>query len=222
MELHTRLTDSPGLLSGVGVHSPLQRVPLGGQGELPTLADAELYAYLAVHGASHGWERLKWLADLCALIAGRDEAALRALHGRAVELGAALPSAQALLLGHELGILALPPTLAAELGRSLRARALVALARLVMTGSGAREMQDRRLGTVPIHLSQFLLSPDPAYLRRLVAAKLNPTADAIAAPLPRALRPLQPLFAVPRWFLRRSRAKRNARRGAVRPPEPRG
>ena len=50
----------------------------------------------------------------------------------------------------------------------------------------------------------------------LVAAKLNPTTDAIAAPLPRALRPLQPLVAVPRWLLRRSRAKRSSRRDADR------
>ena len=224
VELHTRLTDSPGLLAGVDARSPLQRVTVDGLGELPTLADPELYAYLAVHGASHGWERLKWLADLCAFLAGRDEAALRSLHARAAALGAALPSAQALLLGHQLGLLALPATLAADLSRSRRARALVALARRVMTGHGAREPQERRLGTVPIHLSQFLLSADPTYLSRLVAAKLNPTTDAVAKPLPRALRPLQPLVAVPRWLLRRSRAGRDARRQAagVRPPTPRG
>lgn len=224
VELHTRLTDSPGLLAGVGVRSPLQQVAVNARGGLPTFADPELYAYLAVHGASHGWERLKWLADLCAFLAGRDEAALRALHGRAAALGATLPSAQALLLGHELGLISLPPALRAELGGGRRVRALVSLARRVMVGSGARELQDRRLGTVPIHLSHFLLSADPTYLRRLVGAKLNPATDAVAAPLPRALRPLQPLVAVPRWLLRRSRAKRAARRSTaeLRPPAPPG
>ena len=36
--------------------------------ELPTLRTEELFAYLAVHGASSAWFRLKWITDVAALL----------------------------------------------------------------------------------------------------------------------------------------------------------
>ena len=46
---------------------------------MPTLADEPLYAYLCVHGASSAWFRLKWIADLNALLAGRTAEEIAAL-----------------------------------------------------------------------------------------------------------------------------------------------
>lgn len=37
----------------------------------PILGDGELFAYLCLHGARHGWARLKWLADVAAWLAAR-------------------------------------------------------------------------------------------------------------------------------------------------------
>lgn len=210
LELHTRLTDSPHLLTGVNPATHVRAVAVAGGGDLPTLTDPELYAYLCVHGATHAWERLKWIVDLCAFLSRYDDEGVRALHARARELGAGHCSAQALLLGRDLGLVELAPTLAAELGRSVRARAMRRLAGRVLIGGGASELHEHRFGTVPIHLSHFLISSRPTYLSRLVAAKLNAPTETIASPLPPHLRPLQPLLAVPRWLLRRAQAKRRA------------
>lgn len=54
--------DLPELLARV------QRVRVGGR-EVPTLATDDLLAYLCVHGAKHGWERLGWVADVAWLLA---------------------------------------------------------------------------------------------------------------------------------------------------------
>ena len=72
-------------------------VAAGGARSIATLADPEHYAYLCTHGALHGWARLKWLADVDALIAVSDLGAT-ALHERASALGAGRASAVALAL----------------------------------------------------------------------------------------------------------------------------
>lgn len=69
VELHTALTDIPGLIPGIGVKSPRQKVVLPGDVEVATLATPHLLAYMAVHGTIHGWQRLKWLADATHLLA---------------------------------------------------------------------------------------------------------------------------------------------------------
>jgi len=73
IELHTGLVDNPDLLRGVGTESARQEVQVAPGKSLATLGRDELFAYLCVHGATHGWSRLKWLADLCAYV-GRQPA----------------------------------------------------------------------------------------------------------------------------------------------------
>jgi hypothetical protein len=79
VELHNRLTDNPNLLAcdfGT-LWAERVQVPLGGSA-VATLPDRILPLYLCVHGAIHGWERLRWLADLAALLRqpGAQETAL--------------------------------------------------------------------------------------------------------------------------------------------------
>ena len=71
------------LLRQVGLGSPTQEVAVL-DGSLRTLGDKELFAYLCVHGASHCWFRLKWLADLNAWLAAKHEHELH--DGDVVEL----------------------------------------------------------------------------------------------------------------------------------------
>lgn len=79
-----------------------------------------------MHGALHGWFRIKWLADFVALAAQLPDGELARLHDRAVALGVGPCSAQALLLGERLLGLALPAALSARLGADRAVRSMVA------------------------------------------------------------------------------------------------
>lgn len=62
VELRWRLVESPALLMRVDIHSGRQAVTLPDIGAVRTLQDGDLFAYLCLHGAAHGWSKLKWLA----------------------------------------------------------------------------------------------------------------------------------------------------------------
>jgi hypothetical protein len=68
VELHTRLVDNSMLLRPITLEDS-HSVPVGDGLSLPTLAPDALFAYLCVHGAWSAWYRLKWLADVAALVA---------------------------------------------------------------------------------------------------------------------------------------------------------
>jgi len=86
LELHWKLVDNPHELAGLDTRRT-QTVPLG-SGTLTTLADAELFAYLCVHGTRHGWARLKWLADVAGFLGDRSAGQIRDLRDQAVAMGA--------------------------------------------------------------------------------------------------------------------------------------
>lgn len=206
VELHTRLSDNPMLLRGVGPESPLQPVEVAGNRFLPTLATDELFAYLCVHGASSAWFRLKWIADVGALIGGCPPVEIERLYRRSQELGAGRSAAQALLLCRRLFDVALPPALAAELGADRINRWLVAIALRKLAGRAvATELHDTRLGTATIHLMQLGLLPGLRFKFAELARQLVNPADRVAVPLPRALGFLYPLVAVSRRLSRRAR-----------------
>ncbi|SOB80632.1 Uncharacterised nucleotidyltransferase [Sphingomonas guangdongensis] len=73
VELHVRLSENGALLpvAATGAHQAIELAP--GK-PVTTLAGDHLLLYLMVHGFRHGWHRLKWLADVAALVAGRSEA----------------------------------------------------------------------------------------------------------------------------------------------------
>ena len=70
--------------------------------ELPTLGKDELFAYLAVHGASSAWFRLKWITDFAALLHGESADEIERLYARSQQLGAGRAAAQALLLAEQI------------------------------------------------------------------------------------------------------------------------
>ncbi len=84
LELHRRLLPNRFALgrSFEELWEARQPVPIAGR-EVPVLGDAHLTPYLVIHGVCHGWERLRWLADV-AILAGdgagvRDPLVLHAL-----------------------------------------------------------------------------------------------------------------------------------------------
>jgi len=193
VELHASLVDSPRLLTGVSLASPRQEVAVSGGITLPTFATDELFAYLCVHGATHAWSRLKWLADVNALLkdVGADE--LVRLHRRSVELGGGRTGGQALLLCNALFGLPLPEPLAAELRADGGTRRIadVALDSMVRGGADA-ELDSQMLGTTAIHLSHLRFKRGWRFKAAEIGRKLGSVGGS-------------PLLALPRWLLRRAR-----------------
>lgn len=173
IDLHTRTADNPRLIPGIDVHALRQSVELGRGIRLPTLADDELFAYLAVHGASSAWFRLKWISDFAAFVHNRPGRDIQRLYERSQELGAARAAGQALLLADKLfGTLEALPELRRRLSRDRTTRLLFEIALRLVTGPPIEPTQ-RRLGTLPIHRTQFLLLPGLAYKVSEVARLAN-------------------------------------------------
>ena len=163
IDLHTRTADNGRLIPTIDVHSPSQGVNIGYGITLPTLAADQQFAYLAVHGASSAWFRLKWISDFAALLHSKDEAELTRLYSRSQQLGAGRAAGLALLLADSLfGTLAD----AAELRSILlgdRATRSLCRASLSLVAGEPVEPTDRLGGTLPIHWTQFLMKPGFAY-----------------------------------------------------------
>jgi Uncharacterised nucleotidyltransferase len=199
VELHTALSDNPALLPDVGPDSPVQAVEVAKGRFLPTLRTDELFAYLAVHGASSAWFRLKWIADVAALLAGAAPAEIERLYRRSQQLGAGRASAQALLLCRRLFATPVPPALAAELEADRTNRWLLAVALRMLAGrSLATELHHIRFGTLSIHLMQLGLLPGLRFKLDELGRQLVDARDRVDVPLPRGLGFLYPLISMSR------------------------
>ena len=102
IELHWRLFLNPHAMAEASIMAASRVVPLAGAAGLRTLGEEDLFAYLCMHGAFHWWNRLKWLADLNALLTATPEDGRRAPRPRCRSKGrracrrpgpAALPAA---------------------------------------------------------------------------------------------------------------------------------
>lgn len=212
VELHGGLVDNPRMLPAISVHSPLQEVAVAAGQSLPTLAKDELFAYLCVHGATHAWSRLKWIADVNALLSSEGDAEIERLYRRSLDLGAGRCSAQALLLCSTLFELSLPPSLEAELRGDAVTRWLERTALRAMAGRYvATELDDTLLGTVPIHVSHFVLGRGLGYKASEAWRKTLSPHDRALMPLPKALGFLYPILVLPRWLWRRAKGPSPAR-----------
>jgi hypothetical protein len=209
VELHTAIVDNPYLLANFPSAWPLQTVGIPSGIELDTLAADELFAYLCVHGAWHGWARLKWLADVAALLSKCSAGEVERLYRSSVSLGAGRSSAQALLLCSDLLSLRLGRELETELRRKALNNVLEKLALNAMAGRGATELDRTVLGTVGINLAHLLLYPGFRYKASELGRKLVNPEDRFSLALPRHLRFLYPVMAVPRWIARRRRLSRS-------------
>uniref|UniRef100_UPI0035CAA07E nucleotidyltransferase domain-containing protein n=1 Tax=uncultured Sphingomonas sp. TaxID=158754 RepID=UPI0035CAA07E len=174
VELHTKLVDHSAWLSGVGVGRPIDNVAIGETYAVPTLDPDRLFAYLCVHGAVHGWSRLKWLADFSALVAQMPAAEVTRRYETAGTWGARRCAGQALVLSADLFGTRLEPRLEARLRRDGISRWLVANAYRSFVGANETEELDARvLSTVRIHLAQLVFTPGWRNRAALLAGKLR-------------------------------------------------
>ena len=216
VELQWRVAANPLLLKGVGAHSPAQTVALSDGAAVRTLARDDLFAYLCVHGAQHAWGRLKWLADVNALIAG-DGDGIERLYRHAQTRGAGLCAAQAIALCRLIFGLTLPPALAQEIAADRRIGQLSEIALGTMTAPSAPlETDPGVFGVARTVRMQFLLGRGWPFLVAQARAAMVGPADVLALPLPRPLHFLYPLLRLPLWLWRRARLL-----GAKRPPKTR-
>jgi hypothetical protein len=191
----------------VDASTPTQDVALSSGVSIRSFVEEDLFAYLCVHGARHGWSRLKWIADLNALIAAKSDAEIIHLHRHAQAKGAGLCAGQALILCHRLLKLKLPPALGAELCGSGRLERLVRIAMGAMVGSDAEtELEDRPFSSTRIHLAGFLLGQGWKYCSAHCRFLLMMPVDVIRYPLPSSLHFLYPIIRIPLWFCRRLRS----------------
>src|SRR5262245_34352051 len=102
IELHWRLFLNPHAMAETLITAASRIVPLSGAAGLRTLGEENLFAYLCMHGALHWWYRLKWLADVNALLASTPEDDIERFVQAAQVRGVGRAATQALLLCQKL------------------------------------------------------------------------------------------------------------------------
>jgi hypothetical protein len=213
IELHWRLFLNPHAMTEDSIMEASRVVPLTGSEGLRTLGEQDLFAYLCMHGALHWWYRLKWLADVNALLAATSEDGVARLVGAAEVRGAGLAAAQALLLCRCLLGAPLPDRLMATLTKGATVRWLEATALRAMTaGQGELEPRQVRFGTTRGSLSTFLLRRSWRYRLAELRLQLTNQTDVLTMPLPERLRFLYPVLRLPLWGWRQA-TKRHTSQG---------
>jgi hypothetical protein len=181
IDLHTRVADNRRLLPDVTVHSSRQWVDVGDGLRLPTFGEDELFAYLAVHGASSAWFRLKWIADFAGHLSEIDAESVARLYRRSLDLGAGRAAGQALLLAHELfGTLQHNGTLLEQLRRDAGTRRLYRTA-LRLLRRNRTEPTEERWGTLSMRASQLLLLPGLSFKFSEASRQLRQAIDSPSA-----------------------------------------
>jgi hypothetical protein len=203
LELHHRLGWHEAL-DQVGAGSPRQEVELLPGKTVPTLANEDLFIYLAIHGASHQWGRLKWLTDVAGLLTRFTTDEIDALHAAACRRGAGQVTGQTLSLCHDLLGTALSPALRAELVADRRIPRFYAasLAALEETRTRGDSLADVFEGLK----LEMQMRPDWRSRLKTLRRYLISQSDLTLLPLPRRLFFLYylarlPLFVVRRAFL---------------------
>lgn len=204
VELHWKLSYSPLLLGHIGPDSPVQSVGIA-QSQFRTFCFEDLFVYLCVHGARHGWAQLSWLADLAALLSARGNRDIESLYRTAQGVGAGRCAGQALLLCERLLGLELPVTLARELQQSAILAFLEALVLYAMLGGGAKlERRALSFRSYGVFLSVFFLGHSWRNALYEFRQRLISASDLMALKLPNWLSWLYPILRLPMWIWRRS------------------
>jgi hypothetical protein len=208
IELHWRLFLNPYAMKESSFMTASRIVSLTDSMGLRTLGEEDLFAYLCMHGALHWWNRLKWLADVNALLAAATDDGIEHLIRAAEARGAGRAAAQALLLGRRLLGTAIPARLAAILETGATSRWLEATALHAMTaGQGEQDPHAARFGTTRGSFSTFLLSRSWRYRLAELGTHLTNQTDILAAPLPKRLQFLYPFLRLPFWVWRNARRR---------------
>jgi hypothetical protein len=205
IELHWRLFLNQYAMAEASLMATSRIVALSGTQGLRTMGEEDLFAYLCMHGTLHWWNRLKWLADVNALLAAAPERDVERLVCAAEARGAGRAAAQAMRLCRRLLGTPLPARLMAALGSGATERWLEATALSALTRE--HDPHDARFGTTRGSLSTFLLSGSWRYRLAELSTHLTNQTDVLAIPLPQRLWFLYPILRLPLWAWRHARRK---------------
>lgn len=215
LELHWRLTDAPSLLSGIDAVSSTLPVRLGGEAAVRTLQREQLFAYVCAHGAVHFWSRLKWVADLNALVSGLSPDEIIGFYDQARKRGAGICAGQGLLVCKNLLACDLPASLASEIYRDRRVRWLADRALAFMGAPDFRFEETHGTHGLPGKgdrlVAQLFLSRSPRFLLEHCRNSIFRISLLLAYPLPRAFFFIYPLLRIADWIYRRARCSARAR-----------
>ena len=203
IELHWRLFLNPHAMTETSIMTASRVVPITGTAGLRTLGEEDLFAYLCMHGALHWWYRLKWLADINALIVAAPQGNIERLFRAAQIRGVGRAAAQTLLLCQRLFGTRLSKTFLARIGTGFTMHWLEMTALDAMTGGQIeREPRDRRFGTTRGSLSTFLLVRGWRYRLAELNNQLTNQKDVLSVPLPKWLWFLYLILRLPLWAWR--------------------
>src|SRR5262249_23270317 len=202
IELHSRLFDNPRLMAEMSIAGSLSTIPISKDISLCTLGEDDLFAYLCTHGAVHGWFRLKWLADIGALLARQPEGGVERLYQAADARGAGRSAAQAILICHRFLGTKIRDRMIAPLRKQVSVRWLYAIAMKAITAD--LEPTEQLFGTTRNSLSHFLIDTKWRYWLAELKDHLISPVDILTLPLPRQLQVLYPVLRIPLWLSRHS------------------
>lgn len=198
IEPHWRLVNNPRLLPSETLCAAAEK----GSDEIAgavirTLHPDDLFAYLCVHGTACGWFRLKWLADLNALISEASPEELERLHHHAGSRGAGASAAVALSMCATVFDRAVPAAILERVGGLWSLRRLKALCLgclhvetvSLWRSSSVSLLQATAEGSLLTQLDRMMIGIE----------------DVIKYPLPRPLHFLYWVIRFPSWLLRRLR-----------------
>lgn len=141
------------------------RVRLDGH-EVPGLSVEDELVYICVHGATHLWERLAWIADVAALVTRQREIDWRVTAEIARQVGAERMLATGLCLASDLLHAPLPAPVLAMLQRDVGAAKLAASIRARLAGRGEAPLTLFERAAFRLRMRGNRFSA-PAYLLRL-------------------------------------------------------
>jgi hypothetical protein len=160
--MRARMARYKDLAFELDAREPMQLVQGASVAVLPR---APAILYLFAHGTEHGWARLKWLADIGAILVAETPAHLDHFYARARTRGAARLVAAGLILSHALYETALPGAMKDDLARDWRLRSLVRTAYASLIGDeDGRELEQVAHATTRKNLSHYLISRDPRFV----------------------------------------------------------
>lgn len=199
VELHHRLTSNPHVVVQLKVADASREVTLGGTA-LQTLGEDDLFAYLCTHGTVSWWFRLKWLADIQAMLSGRSQDDITRLYEAARARDAERAAGLALQLCRRLW--GLP--IGAELARRLNAdRRLAWLERRSIAALNGPEVGVRRFDSTMAEIDRWRLKDSWSYRARHLRLALVDWELMRRLPLPPALHFLYPLLRLVSWTWRK-------------------
>ncbi|MEJ1932373.1 nucleotidyltransferase family protein [Nostoc sp. NIES-2111] len=164
IELHWRLFQNPYLFPAAASRER-EALVIGGRtvGVLPRELE---FLYLCVHGAEHGWMRLKWLADIGAALRSGWVSA-EEIYEAARRLGLTRVVGPGLLLSNRLLETPLPSKLMQDMGSDWRMRRLFMHASDYLVGKeDGVELEDRIEERTRKNLDHYLFSSDVRFLAR--------------------------------------------------------